>query len=292
MMLPSLATGDSEEERRRFPVLQPIPQAISMLYRIQQSCVVRGGVELFNDQVRILSSNGSGHDRSDNDDSDSAYVSVLSRIYSDFPTQNCIQRLRLAPGAFASQQLNVSAPERVFTRHGNTTTASPQEDESTVLKSTGKIDESFDPSSPGLYHFRNYCQWRPYVDQELLTQTDADMNANSLPNAAQLQRSAENLLDTNNPEEDELLSLDGTSSLSSLSSPAPPSSDNHQNNDYHVMQKLCMCCEDQVANATLVHGQTGHICCCWDCACICQAEGLGCPICRLPIDQVIMHFFS
>ena len=45
-------------------------------------------------------------------------------------------------------------------------------------------------------------------------------------------------------------------------------------------------------NATFVHGETGHIACCLLCARALQARGDSCPVCRLPVDVVIQHFFA
>ena len=41
-----------------------------------------------------------------------------------------------------------------------------------------------------------------------------------------------------------------------------------------------------------VHGETGHIACCLLCARALQARGASCPVCRLPVDVVIQHFFA
>ena len=44
--------------------------------------------------------------------------------------------------------------------------------------------------------------------------------------------------------------------------------------------------------ATIVHGATGHTCCCFPCAKTLQQHGNGCPICRAPIEMVIRAFKS
>ncbi len=41
---------------------------------------------------------------------------------------------------------------------------------------------------------------------------------------------------------------------------------------------------DEPRNATLVHGDTGHVCCCLECAQDLKPKGLACPMCRKPID--------
>eukprot|EP00112_Aurelia_sp_Birch-Aquarium-sp1_P007483 Seg1816.9 transcript_id=Seg1816.9/GoldUCD/mRNA.D3Y31 product="E3 ubiquitin-protein ligase Mdm2" protein_id=Seg1816.9/GoldUCD/D3Y31 len=54
----------------------------------------------------------------------------------------------------------------------------------------------------------------------------------------------------------------------------------------------CVVCMVHRKNATIVHGTTGHICCCMQCALILKSKGEKCPICRAPIDNVIRHYTS
>jgi hypothetical protein len=52
----------------------------------------------------------------------------------------------------------------------------------------------------------------------------------------------------------------------------------------------CVVCMENPMDATLVHGDTGHICCCLRCAHGLQSAGFSCPVCREPIAAVIRHF--
>lgn len=54
----------------------------------------------------------------------------------------------------------------------------------------------------------------------------------------------------------------------------------------------CIVCCVRPKKATIVHGNTGHVCCCMGCAYELQRRGDMCPICRAPIDKVIKHFNS
>ena len=54
----------------------------------------------------------------------------------------------------------------------------------------------------------------------------------------------------------------------------------------------CVVCLDRTRNATITHGETGHMCCCYDCALDLQWRGDPCPMCRQPIDSVVRQFFS
>ena len=56
--------------------------------------------------------------------------------------------------------------------------------------------------------------------------------------------------------------------------------------------QLCVVCMEQPRNATIVHGETGHICCCVECATQTRLRSGQCPICRLTIDAVIRNYSS
>ena len=52
----------------------------------------------------------------------------------------------------------------------------------------------------------------------------------------------------------------------------------------------CIICMEQPKNATIIHGDTGHCCCCFQCAQVLKLRRDPCPICRAPIDHVIRQF--
>lgn len=58
------------------------------------------------------------------------------------------------------------------------------------------------------------------------------------------------------------------------------------------MDTQCVICLSAGRNATIVHGETGHIACCLECARVLKARGDACPVCRMEIDQVIQHFWA
>lgn len=55
---------------------------------------------------------------------------------------------------------------------------------------------------------------------------------------------------------------------------------------------LCVICMALPRDATIVHGDTGHVCCCLGCAMKLQQRDGLCPMCREPIGAVIRHFSS
>jgi len=54
----------------------------------------------------------------------------------------------------------------------------------------------------------------------------------------------------------------------------------------------CVICLSNPRNCTFVHGDTGHIACCLECARVVKANGDSCPVCRNPIEKVIQHFWA
>jgi E3 ubiquitin-protein ligase Mdm2 len=54
----------------------------------------------------------------------------------------------------------------------------------------------------------------------------------------------------------------------------------------------CVVCFKEPINSTIVHGETGHVCCCVACAKRLQAMRQPCPLCREPISAVVRNFHA
>jgi len=52
----------------------------------------------------------------------------------------------------------------------------------------------------------------------------------------------------------------------------------------------CVVCYAKPKNATIIHGDSGHGCCCLECATTLKERGDDCPICRASIDLVIKQY--
>ena len=52
----------------------------------------------------------------------------------------------------------------------------------------------------------------------------------------------------------------------------------------------CVICVSKPRNASIIHGQTGHQVCCFDCASKLREKKKRCPICRSKIQMVIKNF--
>jgi len=62
--------------------------------------------------------------------------------------------------------------------------------------------------------------------------------------------------------------------------------------DHADQDEWCCVCMAAPRSATIVHGDTAHICCCLECARLLEKKGNPCPICNEPIDTVLRHFFA
>lgn len=261
---------------QRGAIVQPIPLAVPVWYEIRQPCWVRKEVELSSEVVHKLGIV-------------SATIPVLARHFTEFPALNCVPRLQLAPHAYASLRINAPSAGRGGTRTGS--------DPDFILEPTGDIDGTFDPAAPGLYHWQNHLKWTRQesgssASSAMSLEQQVEMQTSPVPPTRVTTHpfaTASPVVETAFFSAAELSSV-GEESLSSSKSSS--SSGTRSNREEPNPPRLCVCCEDKLANATLIHGPTGHICCCLECARIIQARKLGCPICRLKIDKIILHFYA
>lgn len=55
---------------------------------------------------------------------------------------------------------------------------------------------------------------------------------------------------------------------------------------------ICIVCMENPRDASLIHGDSGHIICCLGCANALKAQGDLCPVCRAPIDLVVKNYYG
>jgi len=80
-----------------------------------------------------------------------------------------------------------------------------------------------------------------------------------------------------------LAALGSCTSLATLDSAA----------DAEVTDELtCVVCMDRPTDATLVHGNSAHVCCCLVCANNLKSLDKSCPMCRKPIETVLRLYFA
>lgn len=186
-------------------------------------------------------------------------LSVVGRAFSEHPQDKCIERLRLAGnGGWVSIRLCEEPPN-----------------DEMVVQLVG-IDGSFDPSSPGTFHLD--AQQR--VEQQV---ADSSMDEQSNVRGFEEIRRGE-LSEIGESSDSSNTTTSKRKAKGGITRHRPPPSKRHTD--------VCLICLTEERTATIVHGETGHICCCLQCARILKQKGDRCPVCRLPIQLVIQHFHA
>jgi E3 ubiquitin-protein ligase Mdm2 len=257
------------------PIVQPISLPVPALFRVvlPDGAVIRSGVELSSGQI--------GHAPC------GSVLYVVGRAFSQHPTDRCIQRLKLAGGGgWVSVKLNRPPPA----------------ENSHVIEQIG-IDGNFDPNDPGLYH----------INKQLVVIDECKMNIKSQSeeerrNMASVRKSLGHLesscISSINDEEDNNSSSssnDGIFPSSALPTLYRSGVASFRRTSSQVSLQCgskarkddpSLICLTEERNATIVHGETGHIACCLTCARLLKGRGDKCPVCRLPIDLIIQQFWA
>jgi len=181
-------------------------------------------------------------------------VAITRRAFAEHPADQCLERLRLAKGGWISRRLN--RPGGDFVVHSK----------------ADDTDWAFDTDNPTAYHWQ-------YLRSCDLSTVDSDAVSNQT-------------IDSTTPPRRQPRSPSSRSSSSSGSMSSPPRQQQPQQPLPQQHRSQCLICLSEERNATIVHGETGHIVCCLVCARILKARGDKCPVCRLEIDSVIQHFWA
>uniref|UniRef100_A0A8C4WTE7 RING-type domain-containing protein n=1 Tax=Gopherus evgoodei TaxID=1825980 RepID=A0A8C4WTE7_9SAUR len=54
----------------------------------------------------------------------------------------------------------------------------------------------------------------------------------------------------------------------------------------------CVICQSRPKNGCIVHGKTGHLMLCFTCARKLQKRDKPCPVCREPIQMIVLIYFN
>ncbi|CAB9504158.1 protein ligase Mdm2 [Seminavis robusta] len=181
-------------------------------------------------------------------------LTIVKRQFSEHPQDQCVERLKLAGGRHTAGWISVRLNQL-------------PPDNKCVVELVG-VDSRFTPHHPGDFHWD--VLKAEYVRQQ---------------------------------EESASTPMRSSGDISSIGSSS--------GSDHHHQQRpkkstttyapsrgrqpttdTCLICLTEERNATIVHGETGHIACCLVCARILKARGDRCPVCRLEIDSVIQHFWA
>jgi len=179
-------------------------------------------------------------------------LKVVARAFSEHPVDKCIERLKLA-GDAGWISVRLNLPP-------------PRDD---LVVELVVIDRDFDPENPGLYHLNAKKEVRAERERERAENRPSDLSSID-----------ENELARDMDEEDDY--NDATQPTCTIA----------QNGSTRENISKCVVCLTSERNATIVHGETGHVVCCLVCARILKARGDKCPICRNDIEKVIQHFYA
>ena len=183
-----------------------------------------------------------------------ASVKIVARAFSEHPVDKCIERLKLAGDAgWISVRLNLPPPR------------------DDLVVELVSIDSEFDPENPGLYHLNAQKAVRAERERE---------ESNNAHHPSDLSSIDENELAQDIHDDD------------SRYNDTKPKCTIAQSGSSRDDISRCVVCLTSERNATIVHGETGHVVCCLVCARILKARGDKCPVCRDEIEKVIQHFYA
>ena len=242
---------------QRGMVAQPLAFPVPALYRVTLpvGAVIRSDVELSSRQIGQAP--------------EGAILVIAGRAFSEHPMDKCIERLRLAGhGGWISVRLNRPPPQ-----------------DDLVVELVG-IDGTFDPDSPGIFHLEATKKVQASEMEPTTTTTEGSGRDERRTSSFGV----------------DLSSIDSSTTSSSGShvgaaaktvarrrAPNAAAAARHGGPNAH---ETCLICLNEARNATIVHGETGHVACCLTCARILKARGDKCPVCRLTIDSVIQQFWA
>jgi hypothetical protein len=205
-------------------------------------------------------------------------VKVIGRAFSEHPVDKCIERLKLAGnGGWISVRLNRPPP-----------------DDDLVVELVD-VDGQFDPSAPGLYHLDAQRAVRAERRQQQQQHRPSLNHGDACP-ASDLSSIDEDddlsLVDDHGEDDDD--DGNGDHDMGRSGGRVQSRQNRRGSSGYGGGAETlkCVVCLTSERNATIVHGETGHVVCCLVCSRILKARGDKCPVCRLTIDVVIQHFYA
>jgi E3 ubiquitin-protein ligase Mdm2 len=277
---------------QRGPILCPIPFPRPAIYKVLEKCEIHETIEMESSRpIGNIPPN--------------TLVPITGRAYTN--RENATERLRLAGnGGWISRTRNITLDE-------------DQEEDGVFIVTIPiaefvRYDDNFDPWNPGRYHLhalrsiqkaqQNYqCQQEQIQDLSLVTtprnrirtissSSDDDMGEEDTLDQANILSRGIYQEDASKPVWEDFLRC----YYERRAAACPPAVDNNSVRPFHQTsndyQHCCVICLSAERNATIVHGETGHVACCLACARILAARGDACPVCRKPIERVIEHFYA
>ena len=303
---------------QRGPIVLPLPFPVPALYQVSLSegAVIRSDVELSSPMI--------GHAPL------GTVLSVIGCTYTEQPKDQCVARYRLAGnGGYINVKLNVPSPhdDPVVQYIGIDNDFNPNEPhifhrrsvENNMINSHRTLllepspSSSMEIAAPHIY--TDSSQFMMVGQNNRTTQQQRRV-------LESFRQDDDHNDDHNSDDENESEDYDESQEESSLEIQSRPSSGTHladpsrrsqhdptrhrsmtkvsmkragrmsSSSSQHPSRHYCVICLCDERTATIIHGETGHIVCCLLCARILKARGDPCPVCRLPIDSVIQHFWA
>lgn len=242
------------------PIAQPVPFPVPALYKVTlpQGAVIRSGME--------LSSSPVGHAAV------GSLLSVVGRAFSEHPQDKCIERLRLAGnGGWISIRLCEDPPH-----------------DELVVQLVG-LDGSFDPWSPGTFHLDSQLRVEQQVSESSVEEQSNIIRGFEEVRRGELSEIGDGSDSSSTPTTMRTTAIETTTTTGVKKKKSGVT--RRPRRPPHEIES-CLICLTEERTATIVHGETGHICCCLQCARILKQHGDRCPVCRLPIEMVIQHFHA
>ena len=244
---------------QRGVVAQPLPFPVPALYRVTLAlgAVIRSDIELSSPQIGIAPQG--------------SIISIIGRSFSESPSEKCLERLQLAgDGGWISVRLNRPPP------HDD------------LIVEFVSIDSQFHPEQAGKYHLHA----QRAVHAAAKGDGSNSNNNDGHPSNTQMTTSRENTPSSSISED--IFPIDDSPEPSDSSSNVnakttyyrlPNKSSNHESSSSNIKiskadysrrcgeNAKCLICLTEERNATIVHGETGHVACCLVCARILKARG-------------------
>jgi E3 ubiquitin-protein ligase Mdm2 len=139
---------------------------------------------------------------------------------------------------------------------------------------------SFDPDDPAEFHLKEQKKAR------------SEQTSNNNCSRRDYHRQISEINDDDNSDQEQSTNDDERGGLKHSTIVSTPTLYQNGIPTDHAHANRCLICLSDERTATIVHGETGHIACCLTCARVLNARGDSCPVCRLPIDTVIQHFWA
>lgn len=284
---------------QRGPIVEPVPLQHPLKFRVvfPGGALVRSGVELSSGVVGTIPV---GHE-----------IVVTDKRFSNTPSYRCVPRLKLADGSgWISMRIN-SPPPNDTTVVELLGLACPEEMRQYINEFVGPVASS----AHGAGMLEGEGEGEGYGDREGEEEEGGREHAEGGERRRSLAAASSSLV-----------------MLPAEKQPRPRHQQQHQQDHQHHMvdasdkirhalqhdddhcgaatgaghndqqqrehkrrskeDHSCLVCFSSHRNATFVHGESGHIACCLECARVLKGRGDPCPVCRLPVDSVIQHFWA